>query len=78
LNSVTAYGWIFTNNDLSVSDTAYISKYLHVYQNAFVTSDKTIGGKMTVFSTVHGSNATSKSLIQFQTKLGSNIYSIII
>jgi hypothetical protein len=72
INSVTAYGGIFTNNNLSVSETAYINKDLHVYQNAFITSDITIGGKMTVFSSVHGSNATSKSLIQFQTKLGAN------
>ncbi len=55
LNSVSAYGGIFTNNNLSVSDTAYISKDLHVYQSAFVSSDITIGGETTFFSSVQGS-----------------------
>ena len=71
LNSIMAYGGIFSNNNISIGDSAYITNDLHVYQKAFVSSDLMIGGKLTVQS-IFGANATAKSLIQFQTNLNQN------
>ena len=70
------YGGLFTNSNLSVSDTAFVQNDLYVYRNAYVTSDLNIGGKSTVYQSLFGANSTSKSLVKFQTKLDvpNNVY----
>jgi hypothetical protein len=69
---VAAYGGLFTQNNLSVSDSAFITNDLHVYKNAFISRDLSVVGKITVYSDLFSANSSSKSLIQFQTKLGAN------